>query len=183
MKWNFSELLKYKQEPMEFQEELNLEAMTKEMFGDVILSLEPLQVQGWARMERDDVIIHAHVTGQLTTPSTRSARPVEFPLDFMIDEVYIRETEHADRYEIEESVILVKDDVIDFNEVLAQYIFLQIPLQILAEGEEEEAMPTGDGWEVISEDDYLAEQENGEEQATNTPLAGLADLLSEDKDK
>ncbi|MCZ9311601.1 DUF177 domain-containing protein, partial [Weissella koreensis] len=117
------------------------------------------------------------------TPSTRSARPVEFPLDFMIDEVYIRETEHADRYEIEESVILVKDDVIDFNEVLAQYIFLQIPLQILAEGEEEEAMPTGDGWEVISEDDYLAEQENGEEQATNTPLAGLADLLSEDKDK
>lgn len=183
MKWNFSELLKYKQEPMKFQEELNLEELTQKMFGDIILSLAPVQVEGWAQMERDDVVIHAHVTGELTTPSTRSARPVEFPLDFMIDEVYIRDTDHAERYEIEESVILVQDDVIDFSEVLAQYIFLQIPLQVLAEGENEEAMPTGDGWEVMSEEDYLAEQENGEEKATNTPLAGLANLLADDQDK
>lgn len=183
MKWNFSELLKYKQEPMKFQEELNLEELTQKMFGDIILSLALVQVEGWAQMERDDVVIHAHVTGELTTPSTRSARPVEFPLDFMIDEVYIRDTDHAERYEIEESVILVQDDVIDFSEVLAQYIFLQIPLQVLAEGENEEAMPTGDGWEVMSEEDYLAEQENGEEKATNTPLAGLANLLADDQDK
>ncbi|QIL51290.1 DUF177 domain-containing protein [Weissella coleopterorum] len=183
MKWNFSELLKYKQAPMEFNEELDLLGMSQELFGDVILNLEPVQVNGWAQMERDDVILHAHVTGELTTPSTRSARPVKFPLDFMIDEVYIRDTEHADRYEIEESVILIEDDVINFSEVLVQYIFLQIPLQVLADGEEQEAMPTGDGWEVISEDDYLIEQAKGEETATNTPLAGLADLMADEHEK
>ncbi|MDR3242201.1 MAG: DUF177 domain-containing protein [Lactobacillaceae bacterium] len=178
MKWNFSELLKYKNEALKFEETLNLEAGLLENFGDVVLSAEPMHVTGFAQADHEDIIIHAHVTGKLVTPSTRSAQPVELPLDFDIDEVYIKEADHVDRYEIEDSVILVADDFVDFDQVVLEYVFLQVPLQVLAEGEADAEMPTGDGWEVIAEEDFIEKQAD-EPVAKNTPMAGLADLFAD----
>lgn len=40
-------------------------------------------------------------------------------------------------------------------------------------------MPAGNGWVVISEDDYQ-QQTVDQPKAANTPLAGLADLLKDE---
>ncbi|KRN75480.1 hypothetical protein IV73_GL000649 [Weissella kandleri] len=185
MKWNLNELVKYKQEPLRFNEMMDVTAALKDKFNDVILDATPMQVEGMIQNEQDDFVLHAHVVGKIITPSTRSAEPVDLPLDFMIDEIYIPDIQHAEHYEMSESVILLEDEVLNFDDVLVDYIFLQIPLQVLAEGEEEAPMPEGEGWAVISEDEYLAEHEAINEPANenNTPLAGLANLLDHENDE
>ncbi|MFL1696188.1 DUF177 domain-containing protein [Weissella kandleri] len=185
MKWNLNELVKYKQEPLRFSETMDVKMALKDKFSDVIIDATPMQVEGMVQNEQDDFVLHAHVVGKIVTPSTRSAEPVDLPLDFMIDEIYIQDAKHAERYEMSESIILLEDDVLNFDDVLVDYIFLQIPLQVLAAGEEEAPMPEGEGWAVISEDEYLAEHEATNEQAdeNNTPLAGLSDLLNHENDE
>lgn len=179
MKWQFVELQKYKTEALQFNEVVDLKDEITTTFGDVILDVTPLTVTGFAQADREDIIVHANVKGQLVTPSTRSLEPVEMPIDFDIDEVYLQDEAHADRYEIEDSVILVEDGVIDFNQALAEYVTLSVPLQVLTEEEQNQPMPEGNGWAVISEDDFDKKKEEEPVQA-NTPLAGLADLFKDE---
>ena len=150
MKWQFVELQKYKTEALQFNEVVDLKDEITTTFGDVILDVTPLTVTGF-----------------------------EMPIDFDIDEVYLQDEAHADRYEIEDSVILVEDGVIDFNQALAEYVALSVPLQVLTEEEQNQPMPEGNGWAVISEDDFDKKKEEEPVQA-NTPLAGLADLFKDE---
>ena len=179
MKWQYAELQKYKTESLQFSEVVDLKEPLLATFGDVVLDVTPLTVTGFAQADREDIIIHANVKGKLVTPSTRSLTPVEMDVDFDIDEVYLQNEEHADRYEIEDSVILIEDGLIDFDQALMEYVALSVPLQVLTEEEKDQPMPKGKGWAVISEDDFEQKQEEAPAQA-NTPLAGLADLFKDE---
>ncbi|MDR3190258.1 MAG: DUF177 domain-containing protein [Lactobacillaceae bacterium] len=179
MKWQFVELQKYKQAAMQFEEVVDLTDPLTTTFGNEILAVEPLKVKGYAQAEQDDIIVHAHVLTTIQTPSTRSGKTVTLDLDFEIDEIYINDEAHANRYEITDSVILIEDAVIDFDRALIEYVVLQVPLQVLAPGEEAQPMPAGEGWEVIAEEDYV-EKDAEAPVDTNTPLAGLADLFKDE---
>ena len=180
MKWQFSELQTYKDEPLPFNEKVTLKEDLLTPFGDVIKDITPVNVSGFAQSDDDDVLIHAHVTGELVTPSTRSLQPVTLPIDLDIDEIYIQDKEHEERYSDEESVIVVDDGKINFDEAILEYIVLSIPLQVLTEEEEtNETMPTGEDWSVISEETF--EKKKQETKQQNTPLSGLADLLKDDE--
>ena len=71
MKWQFVELQKYKTEALQFNEVVDLKDEITTTFGDVILDVTPLTVTGFAQADREDIIVHANVKGQLVTPSTR----------------------------------------------------------------------------------------------------------------
>ena len=180
MKWQFSELQTYKDEPLPFNETVMLKEDLLTQFGDVIKDITPVNVSGFAQSDDDDVLIHAHVTGELVTPSTRSLQPVTLPIDLDIDEIYIQDKEHEERYSYEESVIVVDDGKINFDEAILEYIVLSIPLQVLTEEEMTNGtMPTGEDWSVISEETF--EKKKQETKQQNTPLSGLADLLKDDE--
>ncbi len=180
MKWQFSELQTYKDELLPFNEKVTLKEDLLTQFGDVIKDITPVNVSGFAQSDDDDVLIHAHVTGELVTPSTRSLQPVTLPIDLDIDEIYIQDKEHEERYNDEESVIVVDDGKINFDEAILEYIVLSIPLQVLTEEEMTNGtMPTGEDWSVISEETY--EKKKQETKQQNTPLSGLADLLKDDE--
>lgn len=180
MKWQFSELQTYKDEPLPFNEKVTLKEDLLTQFGDVIKDITPVNVSGFAQSDDDDVLIHAHVTGELVTPSTRSLQLVTLPIDLDIDEIYIQDKEHEERYNDEESVIVVDDGKINFDEAILEYIVLSIPLQVLTEEEMTNGtMPTGEDWSVISEETY--EKKKQETKQQNTPLSGLADLLKDDE--
>ena len=180
MKWQFSELQTYKDEPLPFNEKVTLKEDLLTPFGDVIKDITPVNVSGFAQSDDDDVLIHAHVTGELVTPSTRSLQPVTLPIDLDIDEIYIQDKEHEERYSDEESVIVVDDGKINFDEAILEYIVLSIPLQVLTEEEMTNGtMPTGEDWSVISEETF--EKKKQETKQQNTPLSGLADLLKDDE--
>ena len=178
MKWQFSQLQTYKDEPLQFSETLTLDSKLVSQFSDVIQEIKPVNVVGFAQTEDDDVLVHAHVTGELITPSTRSLQLVTLPIDLDIDEIYIKDKQHEERYSDDQSVILIEDGVINFDEALLEYIVLSIPLQVLTDEEAtNDTMPTGKDWSVISEETYENLKQETEKQ--NTPLASLADLLKD----
>jgi uncharacterized protein len=179
LKWQVAELAKYKTEAMPFAETIDVKDELLGTFGDIILDASPLTVEGFAQADREDIIVHAHVVGEIVVPSSRSLTPVQLPLDFDIDEVYLPTEDHADRYEIQDSVILIEGDVIDFVRSVIEFTVLQVPLQVLTEEEKNAPLPTGSGWAVISEDDYQQQVES-EPAKTNTPLAGLKDLFPDE---
>ncbi|MHA7611203.1 YceD family protein [Weissella viridescens] len=181
MKWHFAELQNYKNEPLMVDETLDLKGPMLEKFSDVILDIEPIHVIGYIQADRDDLLIHLHLATTIVTPSSRSLTPVEFPLETDMDEIYIQEAAHADRYEDDETIILVEHDLIDFDEAIMESIVVSVPMQVLSETEKEtDEMPSGKDWEVISEDAYAARKAEDPE-AKHTPLAGLADLLNDDE--
>jgi Predicted metal-binding, possibly nucleic acid-binding protein len=180
LKWQFNELAKYKQEALPFSETVDIKEALLRDFGDLVLDVTPLEVKGFAQADQEDIIIHANVTGELTVPSSRSLAPVSLPLDFAIDEVYLQDVAHEERYELEDSVMLVEDGMVDFLQAIVEFTVLQVPLQVLTEEEASAPMPTGSGWAVLTEDEY-ADQQVEEPVAANTPLAGLKDLFDSEK--
>lgn len=181
LKWQFAELAKYKQEALNFEETVDIKEALLADFGDLILDATPLNVKGMAQADQEDIIVHARVTGELTVPSSRSLKPVQLPVDFEIDEVYLQDEGHQERYGLEDSVIMVEDGLIDFLQAVVEFTVLQVPLQILTPEEENEPMPQGNEWAVMTEDEY-AQQKQEEPASANTPLANLKDLFSEDND-
>lgn len=178
MKWQFSELQTYKDEPLQFSETVTLDDKLLSQFSDVIKEITPIKVVGFAQADDDDILVHAHVTGELVTPSTRSLQPVTLPIDLDIDEIYIKDKQHEERYSDEQSVILIEDGTINFDEALLEYVVLSVPLQVLTDDEAtNDTMPAGKDWSVISEETYENLKQENEQQ--NTPLAGLADLFKD----
>lgn len=177
MKWSMLELRKFKDEPLQLAETLDLKADILTRFSDFIMDITPIDVQGFLEYKNDDVYIHAQIKGSMVVPSSRSLKPVELPFDFMIDETYTTDESHLDRYEITDSVIVLENDVLNFHEAIEEYIVLQIPLQILADDEHENDthMPSGNGWEVITEDQL--EDKKANETNIDPRLAKLKDLF------
>jgi uncharacterized protein len=177
MKWSLLELRKFKEEGLQLDETLDLKADVLERFPDFILDVTPVEVRGFLEYKNEDVYIHAHVTGQMVVPSSRSLKPVELPLDFDIDETYTSEESHLSRYEITDSVILLDNDVLNFDEAVSEYLLLQIPLQILAEDEAEDdiQMQSGKDWDVMTEDQLEAQK--ADTTTIDPRLAKLKDLF------
>ncbi|MBS0949354.1 DUF177 domain-containing protein [Weissella minor] len=181
MKWHFAELQNYKTEPLQVDETLDVKAAMLEKFSDIVLDIEPVHVTGFIQADRDDVMVHFHIETTVTTPSSRSLEPVALPLETDMDEIYIQEESHADRYEDDETIILIDYDLVDFSEAIMETIVVSIPMQVLTDAEKNsDDMPAGKDWEVISEDAYEARKAEDPE-AKNTPLAGLADMLKDDE--
>ncbi|GEK28344.1 YceD family protein [Furfurilactobacillus siliginis] len=176
MKWSLKELEKYRSEPLRIDETLDVKDKVRERFSDHVLDIDPVKVVGTITIDRDDVLLDAHVTGSAVVPSSRSLQPVSFPFDFDMNEIYIPEASHFDRYEEDETVLLLDGQTVDLDDGVVDNIIAQIPMQILTDAERSGAdMPAGNGWEVISEDDYVATQE--ENQPTDPRLAKLKGLF------
>ncbi|GKT02528.1 YceD family protein [Furfurilactobacillus sp. WILCCON 0119] len=183
MKWSLKELDKYRNEPLQIDETLDVKVDMMDRFDDRVIDIDPVKVVGSITVDRDDVLLDVHVSGQMVVPSSRSLEPAAFPFDFDMNEIYITEDSHFDRYEENETVLLLETQTIDLNEGVIDNIIAQIPMQILTDAERNgEDLPTGNGWSVISEDDYKADQE--ENQPIDPRLAKLKGLFpDQDQDR
>ena len=72
--------------------------------------------------------------------------------------------------------IVLDKDIISLDESVTDNILLEIPLQILAENEEAEELPSGKFWSVLSEEDYAKQQEDKKEEK-KSPFDGLNGLF------
>ncbi|WP_395318296.1 YceD family protein [Fructilactobacillus frigidiflavus] len=184
MKWSFEKLQGYKKDAFEENGKLDLKADLMERYPDVILDATPFDVKVSAISDSGDVIIDAHVNGSVTVPSSRSLDPVKLDLDFAINEVYVNSTAALNRYE--EDVVALKidedDDTIDFDKAVADNVIINIPMQVLSPEEQDgKLMPSGNDWEVISEDDFNHHEE--ETIKVDPRLASLKNFYSKDNDK
>lgn len=177
MKWTLSELHRYSSEPLHINDTLDLNDLLTKSFPDVILAVQPVKVDGYVMYDQGDATVATHVKTTVTVPSSRSLTPVQLPLDFEFSETYIDDPSHRDRYEDDEVVFLIHSgDTINFDQAVAENIIEQIPLRVLSEDERQgKPMPTGKGWQVISEDDYQAKKQK--DKPVDPRLAKLKKLF------
>ena len=184
MKWSLLELRKYQEEPLVFQETLDLENELISREKEII-AIRPVQVNGLITVSPKEYLLHYAVDTVITLPSTRSLEPVEVPMKFTVDEVFMTAEQYQQQKDLlkEEEILLLETQTLDLSESVADNILLEIPLQVLAEEEKQsERYPSGNEWTVISEDQYLEMKESQDKNQVDPRLAKLSSLFKEQED-
>ncbi|XIF20328.1 MAG: DUF177 domain-containing protein [Acetilactobacillus jinshanensis] len=138
--------------------------------SDQIFSASPVKVNGLANYNFGKVIVTAHIICSLVVPSSRSLKPVQLPLNFRFKEIYVKGKDALKLYlqeHPEGDTVLTPDQnrEIDFDKSVIDNIILQIPVQVLSSKEKRDhLMPKGNGWSVVSEDQYKHPKKAGRKQ-------------------
>lgn len=109
--------------------------------------------------EEDNLLLNGKLTGTMILKDDITLEPVEYNFDTEIEE-------NLDK----------NQNILDITEILWQNILVEIPSKVRATDEDIEL--SGDGWRVISEEQYSKERNK-----TNNPFSSLDELLKTKEDK
>ena len=128
--------------------------------GSRIDDLNDITIKGNISLnEENELIIDAKVKGTMILKDDLTLERVTYDFDT----------------EFEENINYQKN-ILDITDILWQNILVEIPSKVRATNEDVHL--SGDGWRVISEDEY-----NEERSKTNNPFANLDELLKTKEDK
>ena len=159
MQWSLNEIRK--RETINFDEVLDLEKNLKERYPEVI-SLTPVHVVGTVSYEDGLYLLDYQADYTLSLPSTRSLEQVDLVNDIPVNETFVTEDYLKEEKNLleDENVLVLERDAISLDESVADNIILEIPLRVLTPAEEEnDNLPSGNDWEILSEEDYALKQE------------------------
>ncbi|MBP2622754.1 DUF177 domain-containing protein [Streptococcus oricebi] len=144
-----------------------------------ILDLKEVLATGKAGYEDGLYLLDYQLSYVITLASSRSMEPVELKESYLVQEVFVEEGNQKSQDLLDEELVMpLTGDEIDLQESVADNILLQIPLKVLtAQEEAEESLPSGQDWQVLSEEDYQRQQAAAREE--NNPFAGLKGLLDD----
>ncbi|NLL33415.1 MAG: DUF177 domain-containing protein [Enterococcus cecorum] len=186
MKYSLLELRKYQEQTIELNETLDLKEAVLARDSQVI-DLAPVQVSGFLEVKANEYFTHYHLTTVMTLPSSRSLEPVAVPLSVDVDELFMtpEQFKMKDDSIADEEVLILDTQTLDLEASFIDNLLLAIPLQVLSEEERQnDDLPSGNDWQVISEDEYLSQKQAESENQIDPRLAKLSALLdSEDEDK
>lgn len=168
MKWTRSELEQHTS-LFEFEEEVTIEddAFKKNSRINRVGNVH-VAGSGYLDQVRDCFFVSMDIDGIMYVPDAITGKEIEYPFETHTDETY----SFVDSDE--EDVRLVDNDVVDLHQAIVDAIFIEIPMQVTHASKEE--YPQGDGWRIISEEEYQKSQEE-----TGDPrLAKLKELLKKD---
>lgn len=167
--------------PVYFEEEMQVEDNLKSR-DDTILEVSPALAKGFLVYQNETVIAQFTCAVDITLPSSRSLEPVVVPLSIEIVERYIPKGTSFEEQELTEIVIPLETDWIDLQPAVEDHILLSIPLQVLSPEElSEDRMPSGQDWEVISQDELSLRRTVAKEQQVDPRLAALQSFFDSDE--
>ncbi|MFC4651577.1 YceD family protein [Lactococcus nasutitermitis] len=176
MKWSLNELTKKKL--IEFDEKLDLTENLKAR-SEEILDATVAEVVGQIAYDKGLYLLDYQLSITLTLPSSRTLKPVEYPLSVIVNEIFASLDELKKFENIDETdfIIPLEKDLIFLDESVADNILLEIPLQILAENEKNSKdLPQGKFWSVLTEEEYKKQKEEKIEEK-KSPFSGLDGLF------
>ena len=149
LKWSKSELLNSPNETVSFDDAITFEP---QVFAKInhLRGLQDVEVSGRLHYDTtsDLATCEFEVSGVMIVPCSITNEDVEYPFHFDAMQTYAFHKVSKDA-DIEE----VKGDVVELLPSIFQHIILEIPLKVVKEGIKE--YPKGNGWEVVSEADYV----------------------------
>lgn len=176
LNWSTSNLTQYNHEAFTFDEEVDVKKELMERNPD-ILDMGKVRAQGTILYSRGDFTVIGKVMADVTLPSTRSLVPVTVPVQFEFSETYLTRPDHADQYEDDDLLIVLKDDRLDLMPAVKDNVLLGIPLRVLTPEEEAATeLPHGNEWALISEEEAAPLPP---EERQDNPFAGLKNLFAE----
>lgn len=131
-----------------------------EMINDVrLIKLDNLKFVGNATLDEEDMVL---LTGKITGKM------------LLHDDITLEEVDYPFETDIEEN-LENNQNLLDITEVLWHNILVEIPSKVRKTNED--ITLQGDGWRVISEEEY------NKEKSTISPFSDLSELLETKEDK
>lgn len=180
MKWTIRKLRDSKDELITVEADLDIteQAISRD---DSIIHLEPVHVSGYFVVREPDIILHCNADVVITLPSTRSLKPVKVDLSFPIKERYVYPEDDVNADDYEETTIVLEHDYIDLEQAVLETLLLSLPQRVVGPDEQEEELPKGNDWAVLTEDEYHQQQEAAKPDV-DPRLAKLQSLLIENNE-
>ncbi len=154
MKWTRSFLLTKESTYFPFEEEMEI---SREAFSRTTLlnGVKNVFVKGNGLLdaETDRFYVDMTITGVILCPDAVTGEEIEYPFETSATETYAFTAVDDE----EEEARVVTDDVIDLEPAVIDAILMEAPLQLTNAAPED--YPEGDGWRVITEEDYQRSKE------------------------
>lgn len=131
-----------------------------EIINDVrVVSLENLKFDGKVILNEDDnPVVIGNLSGKM----------------ILKDDLTLEEVDHLFETSVEE-ILENNQNILDITDILWQNILVEIPSKV--RNTDEDITLCGDGWRVISEEEYLKEKD------TFNPFSNLSELLETKEDR
>ncbi|MGN1296105.1 MAG: YceD family protein [Bacilli bacterium] len=165
-----SELVNYKHIEKTYDFSLSLDKIKN--IKDII-SFEYSKVNVTADYISSLALVKIHVKGKMILRSTRTLQPVEY---YFSEREEVTYSFYQDEDLNDENIVFIDDDKIDIDEEVISLIITSIPIKII--GKDESDHFEGDGYEVMSEDEYL--QKNNHD-TVDPRFASLSSLFDEEE--
>ncbi|MBR2990847.1 MAG: DUF177 domain-containing protein, partial [Solobacterium sp.] len=108
--------------------------------------------RGFLDEDNDRFWVNMTVSGIMLVPDAVSGEEIEYPFETESEEVYAFDAVQED------GVRRADGEIIDLLEAVVDDIILEVPMQYSITSPED--YPSGDGWRVISEEEYQKSQED-----------------------
>lgn len=146
VKWTRHELFALKEHEIDFESEISFPEIPDVM---EIRRLENVHVQGRLFFEKDNnhILVSMTITGTMIVPCAITLEDVDYPFETSTDLTY------GFNEEDDPEVLVIPKNGLDLSEDVLNAIWIERPFTLVKPGLK--SYPKGEGWEVISEEDYL----------------------------
>ncbi len=151
MKWTLADLLQSNSGNVSFDEDIEIDASAFAN-NSRINSVKDVHVNGHGYLDEEEnrFYVQLNVSGTMMVPDAITNEEIEYPFETDSDETYV--FEEVD----EDGVRFVTNEVIELLPAIIDDIMLEVPLQVTNASEND--YPSGDGWRVITEEEYQKSQ-------------------------
>ncbi|GGM20506.1 hypothetical protein GCM10011351_02940 [Paraliobacillus quinghaiensis] len=134
----------------QFDEKVDISEI--ETWNNDIRQIDPVQVEGIATAQGDQITCQFTIKGKMILPCARTLIDVEYP--FELEAVEVFSTNPYYNAEDESEIHPISGEVLDLEPYIKENVILEIPFRVYASEEQlrEHALTAGEGWEVVSEE-------------------------------
>lgn len=148
LKWTVPELLQFKDEGLQFSETVSVPSITER--DKEIRDVSLVKVQGFTEFQKRAITFHLIIDGEMILPSSITLKDVDFPFHFQTSETF-RLDDSYEPLDDDEEVHDVVENTIDLIPYIEEAIMVQKPIRVISETAKEDALPSGEGWEFVTE--------------------------------
>ncbi|MEC5188469.1 YceD family protein [Geobacillus thermodenitrificans] len=176
MKWTVQQLRRFQHKEMTIDETIDVSDLKQ--IDTLIRDISLVRVQGKADIGSTKFTFHLTLSGTMVLPCSRTLVDVEYPFSIETTEVFL--ADGGDFVETDDDIHVVTGETIDLNQIIRELILLEIPLQLIANDPDADGAPQhGEGWDVLSEEQWEKAMEEQAENKVDPRLARLAKFFEE----
>jgi uncharacterized protein len=167
LKWSIYQLNKLQNKGLTIDETIDLSEL-KEV-DPAIRDISLVHVSGRADLSSTKATFHLTIDGHMILPCSRTLVDVKYPFHIQTTETMLFNTDEHETDD--ENVHPIQGETVDLLPVIKEIILLEVPMQVFSENADENALTSGQGWEVITEKE--------KKDQIDPRLAGLAKFFEQ----
>ncbi|CAM3185277.1 YceD family protein [Sporolactobacillus spathodeae] len=149
LSWSVPELLKYKDEGLNFDEEV---VLPLELFRSdpEVRRVSPCEVKGVVEFSKRSLTFHLHIKGTMVLPCAVTLVDVPYPFSIDTSETFLLYGSEPD-FESDDDVHPVEDEQIELIPYLVEAILVEKPMRVVSDQVKTEKDLSGEGWSLMNE--------------------------------